>query len=60
MKQVCLKKNSTYQILWLDDVKEGDKVKLKNKDEWWDVIKVYHLVDKDKNEINRNWHVGGL
>ena len=62
MKQVSLKRKNENQIVWVDkedQIKKGSIISLKGETEKWRVEEIY-LPSLDKQEINRNWHVGGL
>lgn len=49
-----------HRICWLDqDVTPGQIISLKGDDTIWAVKQVWD-VEKEKVEINRTWHVGGL
>lgn len=48
-------------VTWLneDGLKEGMKIFLKGSSDLWNVDKVYSI-SLHKENINRNWNVGGL
>lgn len=48
-------------VTWLaeEGLKEGLKISLKGSSDIWNIDKVYHI-SIHKENINRNWNVGGL
>jgi hypothetical protein len=62
MRQVKLRRYDQEQIVWVDrddEIEVGSIISLKGEKEKWKVIEIYEP-DLDKQEINRNWKVGGL
>lgn len=65
MKQVELsrgEKNQIKRVAWIewdDHVKEGDSIKLKGEMNIYKIEKI-HDRNVEREDIKRNWHVGGL
>lgn len=63
MRQYTLNDGPTKMVAWLEDkVHVGQFVTLKNSanpEKWWRIIGASEYV-VDREEINRNWKVGGM
>ncbi len=61
-KQALLRSGITYMMTWIDMSKQfdvGSCISLKGDNTRWIVERLYD-VTKERGDINRDWHVGGL
>lgn len=61
MKQIEISRNKRHSIVFVEDhqnLKQGNSIRFKDDDRFWNIDKVYDEVNKEN--INRGWHVGGL
>jgi hypothetical protein len=62
MKQIQVSRGPKKSIFWIEDdprIKQGNSLKVKGSPEWWNIDHV-HEQKLGKEDINREWKVGGL
>ncbi len=59
--QIEVERDKKHRICWVEHeekVKVGNSIRFKNENIFYNIIDVFSI--QNRNDINRNWHVGGL